>query len=124
MFYDCYNLKKLPTNFALNENTSQLSGFCFQCISLSGLPTNFWPNNGFIVEGEVNIYKAFYDCRNLSGNVPQYTLWLGEVYWDPLNAKATNDADLAPLTFKNCIRLENYNFIPKHWGRTTISRSL
>jgi hypothetical protein len=73
---------------------------------LSGIPDNIWPTPEFELESTIDFTNAFAGCISVSGTVPMYKLWYGEVYWNPSNTNA----------FAECSGLTNYNYIPINWG--------
>lgn len=111
-FNNCTLLTTISEKFKFPEELINLR-YCFNgCTSLQKIPETIWPEITFKVETKINIQRAFANCKNATGTVPQYKLWKGEIYWDPLSETGT----LNPMTFTGCVNLDNYKYIPKHWG--------
>lgn len=111
-FYRATKLISISKNFQFPSGLTNLS-YCFaNCNLLTEIPETIWPEKTFNIETTINIQGAFENCSNASGIVPQYKLWKGEIYWNPLS----ETEPLAPMAFFGCIKLNNYNIIPKHWG--------
>ena len=112
----CFNnnttLTTIHSNFKFPTSLRNLR-YCFNnCTSLLSIPETIWPEISFDVETTINIQRTFNNCKLATGMVPKYKLWKGEIYWNPLSEVAP----LNPMTFNGCIKLDNYEYIPKHWG--------
>lgn len=115
MFYNCISLADISPFFIFPENIENLNCCFYNCSSLIEIPNNIWPTNGFVIENEINpinIVSAFANCKNLTGSVPKYKLWMSETVWSPISLQNT----FLPMTFANCTRLSNYSDIPNYWG--------
>ena len=111
-FYKNSTLTTIHKNFKFPAILNNLR-YCFSgCTALTEIPNTIWPESSFKIETIINMQRAFENCKNATGTIPQYKLWKGEIYWYPLSETGT----LNPMTFTGCTKLDNYKYIPKHWG--------
>lgn len=113
-FSNCRSIHLIPEElFKYSPNIKDVS-CCFEnCVSLVSVPTNIFDNNRRIQDFRC----VFYDCQNLVGESP-YTIIDGVKYHLYERADAP-DYFLRPSEvrgcFWECIKLEDYNYIPDEW---------
>lgn len=117
MFADCSNLVTLPEEFRMPKIATNINSMFENCINLTHDITNAWDNSKphlnqnedlvfFPQNGDISANSVFSKCSKLYGTAPAYSLW----YHQFVNYSTHTDY------FKECININNYNYIPEEWG--------
>ena len=104
-FKNCQALKTIGDFFTFPATIKNLSEVFYNCFSLEEIPEYIWPED---FTTTINFTDGFKNCKNAKGFLPYWKLWNGENDWIPD----------APMTFAECINVDNWLTVPKGWGGT------
>ena len=102
-FKNCQALKTIGDFFTFPATIENLAEVFYNCFSLEEIPEYIWPED---FTTTINFTEGFKNCKNAKGFLPYWKLWNGENDWAPDK----------PMTFAECINVDNWEYVPTTWG--------